>query len=64
MGDSHPQLQGLQLVRASYSGELILALPQDDPARRSVSDVIAALETMDNLAYAEVDSVASTYEGK
>lgn len=61
---SHPQLQGLQLVRASYSGELILALPQDDPARRSVSDVIAALETMDNLAYAEVDSVASTYEGK
>lgn len=60
----HPQLQGLQLVRASYSGELILALPKGDPAGRSASDVIAALETIDNLAYAEVDSIASTYEGK
>ncbi len=58
------QLEGLQLVRASYSGELILALPKGDPAGRSVSDVIAALETIDSLAYAEVDSIASTYEGK
>lgn len=61
---SYPQLKGLSLVRASYSGELILALPQADPAGRSASDVIAALETIDNLAYAEVDSIASTYEGK
>lgn len=61
---AHPQLRGLQLVRASYSGELILALPKNDPAGRSVSDVIAALETIDSLAYAEVDSIASTYEGK
>lgn len=60
----HPQLQGLQLVRASYSGELILALPKGDAAGRSAADVIAALETIDNLAYAEVDSIASTYEGK
>ena len=61
---AHPQLQGLQLVRASYSGELILALPKGDPNGRSASDVIAALETIDSLAYAEVDSIASTYEGK
>ena len=52
-------LEGLHLVRASYSGELILALPKNDPAGRSPRDVIAALETMDNLAYAEVDSIAS-----
>ena len=61
---AHPQLRGLQLVRASYSGELILALPKDDAAGRSAADVIAALETIDSLAYAEVDSIASTYEGK
>lgn len=61
---AHPQLHGLQLVRASYSGELILALPKGDPDGRSASDVIAALETIDSLAYAEVDSIASTYEGK
>lgn len=57
-------LEGLQLVRASYSGELILALPKNDPAGRSPRDVIAALETMDNLAYAEVDSIASTTKGE
>lgn len=56
---SHAQLTGLQLVRASYSGELILALPSNDPAGRSPADVIAALETMDNLVYAEIDSMAS-----
>lgn len=58
----HPQLQGLRLVRASYSGELILALPQSDPAQRSPADIIAALETIESLAYAEVDSLASTNE--
>nr|WP_156780906.1 hypothetical protein [Hyphomonas sp. Mor2] len=57
-----PQLQGLRLVRASYSGELILALPVNDAARRSPEDVIAALKTIDSLAYAEIDSLASTYE--
>ena len=57
------QLQGLQLVRASYSGELILALPKNDPAGRSASDVIAALQTIDNLAYAEIDSLATTSTG-
>ena len=55
----HAQLRGLHLVRASYSGELILALPSDDPAGRSPADVIAALESMDNLIYAEIDSMAS-----
>lgn len=57
---AHEQLQGLYLVRASYSGELILALPFDDPAGRSAYDVIAALETIENLAYAEIDAMAST----
>jgi|GEM_PF-3422897 len=59
----HAPLEGLQLVRASYSGELILALPKNDPAGRSARDVIAALETIDNLAYAEIDSIASTSTG-
>ena len=57
---AHAQLDGLYLVRASYSGELILALPADDPAGRSPYDVIAALESIDNLAYAEIDAMATT----
>lgn len=60
----YSQLRGLLLVRASYSGELILALPKADPYGRSASDVIAALETIDNLAYAEIDSLATTSTGK
>jgi len=60
----HAQLEGLYLVRASYSGELILALPANDPAGRSARDVIAALESIDNLAYAEIDSMASASEGE
>lgn len=56
------QLDGLVLIRASYSGELILGLPADDPIGRSARDVIAALETMDILAYAEIDSMASASE--
>jgi hypothetical protein len=59
----HAPLRGLELVRASYSGELILGLPADDQSGRSARDVIAALETLDNLAYAEIDSMASTSEG-
>lgn len=59
----HDQLKGLQLVRASYSGELILALPASDRSGRSARDVIAALKTIDNLAYAEIDSMASTSDG-
>ncbi|MEL7040658.1 MAG: hypothetical protein AAGL90_03990 [Pseudomonadota bacterium] len=57
---NHPQLSGLSLVRASYSGELILALPANDPAGRTPQDVIAALRTMPNLAYAEIDEMATT----
>jgi hypothetical protein len=56
----HGQLKGLHLVRASYSGELILALPANDPAGRSPREVIAALETIANLAYAEIDELATT----
>lgn len=59
---SHAQLDGLYLVRASYSGELILALPKGDPNGRSARDVIAALETIDSLAYAEIDGIATTSE--
>lgn len=59
----HDQLDGLQLVRASYSGELILALPASDRSGRTARDVIAALKTIDNLAYAEIDSMASTSDG-
>ncbi|MEM7327862.1 MAG: hypothetical protein AAF437_03920 [Pseudomonadota bacterium] len=59
----HEQLSGLKLVRASYSGELILALPANDPAGRSARDVIAALESIPNLAYAEIDSMASASSG-
>ncbi|MHA7857211.1 MAG: hypothetical protein ACX94D_03925 [Henriciella sp.] len=59
---SHDQLDGLFLVRASYSGELILGLPKNDPLGRSARDVIAALQTIDNLAYAEIDSIATTSE--
>ena len=57
---AHDQLDGLFLIRASYSGELILGLPKNDPAGRSARDVIAALQTIDSLAYAEIDSIATT----
>lgn len=59
----HPQLKGLKLVRASYSGDIILALPANDPEGRTARDVIAALETLPNLAYAEIDSMASVNAG-
>lgn len=59
---SHDQLTGLVLVRASYSGELILGLPKNDPHGRSAREVIAALQTIDSLAYAEIDSIATTSE--
>ncbi len=58
------QLEGLMLIRASYSGELVLGLPQNDPIGRSPRDVIASLETMDNVAYVEIDSIARASEGK
>ena len=60
--NAHSQLDGLFLVRASYSGELILGLPKNDPAGRSARDVVAALQTIDSLAYAEIDSIATTSE--
>lgn len=53
-----PALSGLYLSGASYSGELILALPKDDPLKRSAQDVLDALRAMDNLSYAELDSNA------
>ncbi|MEO0607284.1 MAG: hypothetical protein AAFY82_03575, partial [Pseudomonadota bacterium] len=59
----HAQLKGLALVRASYSGELVLALPQNDPLKRSVRDVITQVETIETLDYIEIDSVARASEG-
>ena len=61
---AYEALEGLHLVRASYSGELILALPMDDPQGRSPYDVIAALEAMESLAYAEIDDMATTSDGR
>lgn len=55
---NHPSVQGLVLVRASYSGELLLGLPKNDPLNRTPRQVLAALRTMDNLAYAETDEIA------
>ena len=56
--EDKPALTGLYLSGASYAGELILALPQDDPLGRSAQDVLDALSEMDNLSYAEIDSTA------
>lgn len=60
---SQPALAGLQLRSASYSGELILALPQNDPYNRSAQDVLNALRGLNNLAYAELDSNAYANAG-
>lgn len=59
----YPALQGLTLSRASYSGEIILALPKNDPNSRTPSQVLKALKGLDNLAYAEIDAVAQTGQG-
>lgn len=54
----NPKMTGIELLRASYSGELILVLPSDDPQNRTADDVLNALQTMDTLVYAEPDSSA------
>lgn len=46
---------GIELVRASYSGELVLRLPRNDPQRRTAEDVLAALRAIDANVYAERD---------
>lgn len=51
-----PELEGLKLIRASFSGELILGLPQD--SARTEEEVLAALNSMENLVYAERDVMA------
>jgi hypothetical protein len=61
--EDHPALQGLRLSRASYSGELILILPSDDPKGRSPEDVLKTLNAMENLAYAELDVMAKASGG-
>lgn len=59
----HPALQGLVLTSASYSGELILSLPANDPLNRRPRDVLRAIRAMESCAYAELDSVAYPSSG-
>lgn len=49
-----PALSGLELERASYSGELVLT----GTGSQSMKDAIAAIEAMDNVAYVEPDYTA------
>lgn len=58
-----PPMQGLVLIRASYSGEIIVGLPKDDPLGRSPGQVLDDLRSMDNLVYAETDEIAQPGEG-
>lgn len=53
----YPALKGLQLLRASYSGNLVLALPSDD-GERTPGEVIAELNAMESCIYAELDEIA------
>lgn len=46
-----PALAGLQLERASYSGELVLI----SSGGRDIDQTIAAIKAMDNVAYVEKD---------
>lgn len=59
----HGALQGLVLTSASYSGELILSLPANDPLNRRPRDVLNAIRAMESCAYAELDSVAYPSSG-
>lgn len=61
--EAYPELEGLRLSRASYSGELILILPSDDPMERTPNDVLSTLKAMDNLVYAELDVMAKASGG-
>lgn len=51
-------LEGLKLLGASYSGELVIGLPANDPYRRTPAEILATFERMDNLVYAELDAIA------
>lgn len=51
-----PALEDLKLIRASYSGELILGLPSD--SARAPEAVLDGLNAMENLIYAERDVMA------
>ena len=58
----YPQLSGLSLVGASYSGEMILGIAAGD-ARRSPSQILADLQSMGNVAYADIDAIAQPGTG-
>jgi len=62
--DDHPEMHGLTLIRAGYSGELLIGLPKNDALGRSPREVLAALKGMDNMAYAETDEIAHPGTGK
>lgn len=61
---NHPELDGLVLASASYSGEIVLALPQNDFQNRTPQQVLSAIKGMDNLAYADIDAIAQTGAGR
>ena len=54
----HAELRHLLLKSASYSGELVLALPASAPDHMDPDHVLASLRSMDNVAYADLDSIA------
>ncbi|MEM8615393.1 MAG: hypothetical protein AAGF20_00510 [Pseudomonadota bacterium] len=51
-----PALDCLSLISASYSGELILGLPEEN--ERSADEALEGINAMDNLVYAERDVMA------
>lgn len=55
----HRGLQGLTLERASYSGDIVVGLPENDPYDRSARDVLSAFQALDSIVYAEVDAYAN-----
>ena len=55
---SHPATRGLTLEQASYSGDIVLGLPANDPMRRTPQAVLASLRSMANVAYADINDAA------
>lgn len=54
----YPALQGLTLEQASYSGDIVLGLPANDPQQRTPQGVLASLRAIPNVAYAEINASA------
>ena len=61
--EDYKALRGLILVGASYSGELILALPPDDPFGRRPDDILSEVGRIPSLIYIERDSDSFGHSG-